>query len=141
MKQIELELGGEKRMFYFGLGFLGNLLEKENIQLHEIEEKLLKNSYKWMPLIMYYSLSWRYEKKGEFPPFDAFDVADWIDELTEFDDIEVVLKLNEDGSKETTTVQLPTVVRAYFKAFWESINKNVPKQPEQEENKKKALKK
>jgi hypothetical protein len=37
MKQIELNLGGEKRTFYFGLGFLGNLLEKENVSINEID--------------------------------------------------------------------------------------------------------
>ena len=71
---------------------------------------------------------------------DTFnDVADWIDDLTEFDDIEVLMKINEDGSKETTTVKLQTVVRTFFKAFWESINKNVPQQ--KEETKKKVTEK
>lgn len=138
MKQIELELGGEKRTFYFGLGFLGNLLEKENILLEEINEKLLKNSYKWMPLIMYHSLAWGYIKKGEPVLFDAVDVADWIDDLEEFEEVEVVIKINEDGTKETTKVPLQTVVRRFFKAFWESINKNVP---EQKDGKKKVTKK
>lgn len=138
MKQIELEIGGEKRTFYFGLGFLGNLLEKEKIEFHEIQINLLKNSYKWMPLIMYHSLAWGFIRKGEPVLFDAFDVADWIDELEEFEDVEVILKENEDGTKETTTVQLQKVVKTFFKAFWDSQNKNVP---EQKDNKKKVTKK
>jgi len=139
MKKINLQIGGQYRDFYFGLGFLGNLLETENVQLHEIETNLLKNSYKWMPLIMFHSLAWGYIKEGQDVPFNAIKIADWIDDLTEFDDVEVVLKINDDGTKETTTVKLQTVVRTFFKAFWESINKNVPEQ--KEEVKKKVTKK
>lgn len=135
MKSITLNIGGQDRIFYFGLGFLGNLLESENIQLHEISDKLLKNFYKWTPLVMYHSLAWGYIRKNENVPFDVLDVADWIDDLTEFDDVEVVLKENEDGTKKTTTVKLQSIVRTYFTAFWASINKNVPEQPE---NKKKV---
>ena len=120
MKSIVLNIGGQDRTFHFGLGFLGNLLENENIQLHEISAKLLKNSYKWMPLVMYHSLAWGYIRKNENVPFDVLDIADWIDELTEFDDVEVVL------ANETTTVKLQTVVRTFFTSFWGSINNNVP---------------
>lgn len=104
MKQIELELGGEKRMFYFGLGFLGNLLEKENVGINEIDEKLINNPFKWMPLIMYYSLAFGYTKRNEFVPFDAFDVTEWIDEIG-IDD---------------------TVVVDFFTAFRQSLVKDVP---------------
>lgn len=141
MKKINLHIGGSYRDFYFGLGFLGNLLETENVQLHEIESNLLKNSYKWMPLVMYHSLAWGYIRRNEPIPFNAFDVSDWIDDLTDFDDVEVVLKINEDGTKEATTVKLQTVVRTFFKAFWESINKNVPEQKEEEQAKKKVTEK
>ena len=117
MKQIELELGGEKRTFYFGLGFLGNLLEKENIGINEIDEQLIKNPFKWMPLVMYHSLAWGYIRKGERPLFDSFDVSDWLDEVG-IDD---------------------TVVIDFFTAFRQSLVKDVPQG--KEENKKKALKK
>lgn len=136
MKKINLQIGGQYRDFYFGLGFLGNLLDTENIQLHEISDKLLKNSYKWMPLVMYHSLAWGYIRKNEPVLFDAFDVSDWIDELEDFDDVEVILRVNEDGTNETTTVKLQTVVRTFFTAFWASINKNVPVDKEKDSKKK-----
>lgn len=104
MKQITLNLGGEERTFYFGLGFLGNLLEKENIGINEIDEKLVNNPFKWMPLIMYYSLVFGYTRKNEFAPFDAFDVAEWIDEI---------------GIDDSTIVD-------FFNAFRQSLVKNVP---------------
>lgn len=104
MKSITLNIGGEDRTFYFGLGFLGNLLEKENIQFHEIDEKTKGNPFKWIPLIMFYSCSFGYSRKNEFAPFDAFDVAEWIDEV------------GIDGS----------VVSDFFTAFRESLTKDVP---------------
>lgn len=116
MKQIELELGGEKRTFYFGLGFLGNLLEKENVGVGEIDEKLINNPFKWMPLIMYHSLAWGYIKKNERPLFDAFDVQEWLDEVG-LDD---------------------TVVIDFFTAFRQSLVKDVP---QTKGDKKKATKK
>jgi len=136
MKQIELELGGEKRTFYFGLGALGNLFEKENIQITDLQIKLAENYYKWCPLVMYHCLSYGYIRKNEYVPFDSFDVAEWIDELTEFDTQDVVV-LNEKGEQETVEAKIPKVVKEFFIAFWRSITENVP----QKEDKKKATKK
>jgi len=85
MKQIELELGGEKRIFYFGLGFLGNLLEKENISIQEIGIKATENPYKWNPIVMYHSCAFGFIRKGETPLFDAFDVTEWIEESGGFE--------------------------------------------------------
>lgn len=116
MKQIELELGEEKRTFYFGLGFLGNLLEKENISINEIDEKLVNNPFKWMPLIMYYSLVYGYTRKNEYAPFDAFQVSEWVDEV---------------GMDNTVIID-------FFNAFRQSLTKDVP---ENKEVKKKVTKK
>jgi hypothetical protein len=104
MKFIELELGGEKRTFYFGLGFLGNLLESENIGMNEIDAKLAENPFKWIPLIMYYSCAFGFKRKNEFAPFDAFDVAEWIDEV------------GMDSE----------VIKLFFQAFTQSLTKDVP---------------
>ena len=117
MKNIKLNFGGEERTFYFGLGFLGNLLEKENIGINEIDEKLVNNPFKWMPLIMYYSLAWGYVRENENVPFNAFKVAEWIDEIG-MDD---------------------TVIVDFFTAFRQSLTKDVPK--DKEEGKKKVTKK
>jgi len=116
MKQIKLNFGNEERTFYFGLGFLGNLLEKEDIGINEIDEKLINNPFKWMPLIMYYSLVFGYTRKNENAPFDSFDVADWIDEIG-MDD---------------------TVIVDFFTAFRQSLVKDVP---QDKDVKKKATKK
>jgi hypothetical protein len=104
MKQITLNIGGEDRVFYFGLGFLGNLLETENISMTEIDAKLAENPFKWIPLIMFYSCAYGFKRKGEFAPFDAFDLAEWIDEV------------GMDSE----------VVTSFFQAFTQSLTKDVP---------------
>jgi hypothetical protein len=116
MKQITLNIGGEDRIFYFGLGFLGNLLESENIEMSEIDDALAKNPFKWIPLIMFYSCAYGFNRKNEFPLFDSADVADWIDDIG----------MNSE------------VVKAFFKAFTDSLTKDVP---QQKEVKKKVVKK
>jgi len=117
MKQIKLTFGNEERTFYFGLGFLGNLLEKENLNIEEIGYKCIANHYKWNPLIMFYSLEYGYTCKGETPDFNAFDVTQWLEDAGGFDS---------------------EVFKAWENAFTQSLVKDVPKQ---EEGKKKVTKK
>ncbi len=115
MKQIELELGGEKRTFYFGLGFLGNLIEKENLSFEEIDQKLASNPFKWIPLIMYYSCAWGFNRKNENTPFDVFDITEWIDEA---------------GIESAVVVD-------FFQAFRQSLVKDVPPTNDKKQAKKK----
>jgi len=118
MKKINLHIGGEYRDFYFGLGFLGNLLEKTGVQMHEIDAKIQANPFKWMPEIMYHSLAYGYIRKNETPDFDVFTISDWIDDDGGFDSKSVV---------------------DFFTAFGQSLRKDVPEQ--KEEVKKKVTKK
>jgi hypothetical protein len=104
MKQITLTIGEKERVFYFGLGFLGNLLESENIAMNEIDAKLAENPFKWIPLIMFYSCAFGFKRRNEFPDFDAFDVAEWIDEVGMDSEI----------------------VTSFFQAFTQSLTKDVP---------------
>ena len=104
MKQITLTIGEKERVFHFGLGFLGNLLEIENIAMNEIDAKLAENPFKWIPLIMYHSCAFGFKRRNEFPDFDAFDVAEWIDEV------------GMDSE----------VVTSFFQAFTQSLTKDVP---------------
>jgi hypothetical protein len=116
MKQITLNIGGQDRTFYFGLGFLGNLLEKENLTLQELGIKITENPYKWSPLIMHYSLAWGCEREGKTIDVTPLDVSDWLDEV---------------GLKSD-------VVTAFDTALIASLTKDVPAQ---EEGKKKVTKK
>jgi len=104
MKQITLELGGKDRVFYFGLGFLGNLLESEKIDMTEIDAKIAQNPFKWIPLIMYYSYAFGFKRKNENPDADTYDFSEWIDEV------------GMDGK----------AVTDFFTAFTQSLTKDVP---------------
>ena len=109
MKKINLFIGGQYRDFYFGLGFLGNLIEKSGVGMHEIDAKISENPFKWMPEIMFHSVAFGFIRKNETIPFTAFDVTDWIDADGGFD------------SK---------VVIDFFAAFRQSLVKDVPIQPD-----------
>ena len=117
MKQITLNIGGQDRIFYFGLGFLGNLIEKSGVGMNEIDTKIAENPFKWIPEIMYHSLAFGFIRKNETLTFDAFDVAEWID---------------EDGGFESENI------KRFFEAFTNSLIKNVPVQ---ENDTKKKVKK
>jgi hypothetical protein len=105
MKNITLFFGGESRIFYFGLGFLGNLLHESGLQMHEIDSKIQENPFKWVPEIMYQSLAYGFIRKGVNANFDAYDVSEWID---------------EEGGFESE------VVKSFFAGFVNSLNKDVP---------------
>lgn len=80
MKSINLNIGGKDRTFYFGLGFLGNLLEKENLSLADLGKETQKNPFKWTPLIMLYSYEWGFERIGEKSGVTLLQMSEWLDD-------------------------------------------------------------
>lgn len=126
MKQITLNIGGQDRVFYFGLGFLGNLLETENIEFHEIDEKIKSNPFKWMSLIMYHSLAYGYIRENKDVVFSKFDVSDWIDDCEEYETIEVEIFNQETFITDKIKQQIKAPVNKFFTAFRQSLVKNVP---------------
>ena len=79
-KKAEIEFGGEMRTFYFGIGFLGMFVENTTNTLATLEDNLLKNPFKVLPELMYYSLLYGYLKQDLKPEFTKYDVMEWIDE-------------------------------------------------------------
>ena len=118
MNYIELEIGGEKRGFRLGLGFLGGLLEDMDIGMTELSNKLSKNPFKTIPLMMYHSAICDLERKGEPVDFTKFDIIDWIEEL-------------EGGFENKVVVD-------FLNAFTKSMTKDIPK--EEKSDKKKVRK-
>lgn len=112
MKQITLNIGGQDHTFYFGLGFLGNLIEKSGVGMNEIDAKIAENPFKWIPEIMFHSLSFGFIRKNEPFEFTAFDIADWID---------------KDGGFDSENI------KAFFDAFRQSLVKDVPEQKKKTE--------
>lgn len=108
MKQITIK----DRTYYFGLGFLGNLIANSELTMLNIDSQLLENPFKTMPTIMYHSLAYGYLKQGLSPDFDIYDICEWLDE------------------DETLGVQ-------FMEAFRNSMVKDVPVVVEDEAKKKK----
>ena len=79
-KSAVIEFGGEKRTFYFGLGFLGLFIEKTDSTLDTLEKDIQNNPFKVLPLLMYYSLLYGYLRKDETAPFTKYEVIDWMDD-------------------------------------------------------------
>jgi hypothetical protein len=126
MKSIILNIGGQDRVFHFGLGFLGNLLETENIQMYEIDSKIKENPFKWIPLMMYYSCAYSYTRNNEAVTFNAYDIADWIDNETETIEVEVPFFNQETNAWGVKKEFSKKVVIDFFTAFNNSLIKNVP---------------
>jgi hypothetical protein len=102
MKSIILNIGDQDRIFYFGLGFLGNLLEETNTNMVDFDEKRLANPFKWIPLMMFHSCAWGFVRENKSVDFTLQNMIEWIDDT----DVETLQKFNE--------------------AFVNSLIKNVP---------------
>lgn len=117
MNKITLNLGGKDREFHFGIGFIGLFLDKSGIQMAEIDQKIKENPFKLIPEMMYYSTLFADQRAGNEVDYDAYSVAEWIDEA--------------DGINGGAVIKFTT-------AFFQSLVKDVP---EQKEVKKKVSKK
>ena len=105
MKKINLFIGGKYRDFYFGLGFLGRLLEETGTNMQDFDRLRMENPFKWVPLMMFHSCAYGYVREGKEADFVLQDVINWIDET------------------DVATLQ------SFNTAFINSLIKDVPTQP------------
>lgn len=106
MKQITLNIGGKDRVFYFGLGFLGRLLDETQTNMQDFDRLRMENPFKWIPLMMFHSCAYGYIRENKTPDFELQDVINWIDDT------------------DVSTLQ------SFNTAFVNSLIKDVPTQPE-----------
>jgi hypothetical protein len=99
-KAIEIVVNEKTLKCSFGLGFLGECLENLDLSVVQIGEKLDKNPFKWIPVLMYESI--KYNKDVEFT---IDDLIEWLD--------------NEEGK---------ATMNSFLLAFIDSLRKDVPKQ-------------
>ena len=91
--KITLNLGGKDREFHLGLGFIGYLLDEENIGFVEFGTKEQMNPFKWTPIKMYHSLKYNLifsDRESEID-FNLKDVIQWIDDT----DLSTLQKFNK----------------------------------------------
>tara|TARA_R110000803_G_scaffold63443_1_gene124109 strand:- start:6860 stop:7219 length:360 start_codon:yes stop_codon:yes gene_type:complete len=107
MNAIDLTINGQKLNFSFGLGFLGEIIDKTGLDLDELNAKLSSNAFKYIPLVMFYSAEYSKKRIGESLDFTQYDMADWIEQ--------------EEGAFSSD------VVLKFFDGFTKSLTKDIPK--------------
>ncbi|QDZ63750.1 MULTISPECIES: hypothetical protein [Elizabethkingia] len=75
-----MNLGGQEREGHLGLGFLGRVEDKENMSINELFESFQKKPLSILPTLMYHSLAYAEERKGNELGFTKYDIIDWIDQ-------------------------------------------------------------
>lgn len=115
---MKLKINGKDLEFSFGLGFLGELLEETDKSIDEVLVSMDKNPYKFIPLAMYCSTKFAYEKKGKTIDFDKYTFLEWIEKDGGLTD------KNESAIK-------------FMNAFTDSLFKDTPKEEVVEDSKKK----
>lgn len=104
---VTLELGGKPRTFHFGTGFLGNCLEVlGDIGFEELFEKMGKNPFKYVPIMMYESYKFNLWLDDKEPDCTQKDFVKWI-------------SLEPDGNDGP--------MNKWIEAFTESRTKHLPK--------------
>lgn len=78
MSKIKLTIDKKELEFYCGLGFLGDLLENQDISVDNIGLLIAKNSFKYVPLFMYESILHGYKRNNKEIDFSLYDFIDMI---------------------------------------------------------------
>ncbi len=109
MNKIELVINKQKYVFVLGLGFLGELIDALDMGIDEVANKMIKNPFKYVPIVMYYSAKYNLERQGEEVTFDNHTFEDGID---------------ADGGINIKSVS------DFMQAFTKSLIKDVPQEEE-----------
>ncbi len=120
MKSIKLVIAKKEIEFHFGLGFLGELFEKEDTSLEQLIKDIEKNIVKYLPPVMLESAKYAALRKGETLDLSLFDIIDLIDE--------------DGGLHSKATLD-------FYNAFIKSLTKDVPEEPKEEPKKGEKVKK
>ena len=93
--------------FRFGIGFLGRLLKRVDLDIQELLQEVSKNPFDMIPVIMYESAKYGFDRKGEEFNYTVYDFIDFID---------------ADGGIQSKSIE------RFLKAFTDSIMEDVPKE-------------
>jgi adenine deaminase len=79
IREIKLTLGEKERTFTFGIMFIGNVLERLDMDYNTLLEKVSKNPFKYAPILMFESLVNTSKKNKEDVNFTEDDLLDWLE--------------------------------------------------------------
>lgn len=113
MTTLKLKIGERDLEFTFGLGFLGEILEETNLGIDEMMEKMDKNPFRMIPLLMYHSARFTLDLRGKKCDFALSDVIGWVEDLGGINSPEVI-----------------EFIEAYTKSLLKDVvnEKNMPKE-------------
>lgn len=79
IRNIKLKLGGEQRDFSFGIIFLGEVLERLDIDYNTMLNRISKNPFKYSPILMFESLKNTYKKTDKDIDFTENELVEWLE--------------------------------------------------------------
>jgi len=79
MKELKLKIGGVDYTFSLGLGFLGELLEETDLGIDDIIPKMIKNPFKWVPAMMFYSAKFTKDLNNEEFDFTTTTILEGLE--------------------------------------------------------------
>lgn len=80
-RYIKLNIGGKERGLKFGIGFLQQFTEQENMTLTDLFVKFETDSFFTVPKMIYHSLTCNDKIAGNTIDYTINDVYDWVDDL------------------------------------------------------------
>lgn len=103
---INIDFNGKEINFFYGLSFLGEFTKEKGLNIAEIVNKINKESYSFVPELMYASYLHSCKRKKEEPKVTEFELTDLIEQTNFF----------KDGSKSS----------AFLEAFMNSVITSLP---------------
>lgn len=92
MKQeLRLKLNGQDYTFTFGILFLGEVLERLDLDYNTLLNKVSKNPFKYAPILMEESLKNTANRDGKSIDFNYKDIAKWLEKEETFG-VDMMLK-------------------------------------------------
>lgn len=79
IQELKLKLGGKERTFTFGIVFLGELLERLDLDYNSMLVKVSKNPFKYAPILMHESLINTEKRLGKEVDFTENDIVGWLE--------------------------------------------------------------
>ena len=79
IQEIKLNIGEKERVFTFGITFLGEVLERLDIDYNTMLEKVSKNPFKYAPILMEESLRNTEKRIGKDIDFNNEDISLWLE--------------------------------------------------------------
>lgn len=83
---IILDFKGVELEFFYGLSFLGEFLEKENLDITELNEKITSKSLSFIPKLMFESYLHNCQRKQIKPSITKLKLIDLIEQTNYFKD-------------------------------------------------------